>query len=165
MAYLILSVVLVTVIIVAIYNKKKQQQQRVEEKKKAISDKLVVLDRAIDYLNRIRYKDCLTSLLQLHRELCGPLDLNNYKNLGPCSWGMFRTKDISTMKEEEVFLGDIYGLWTKPLSFWKNQEGTVNIGYDVIMPIKTVIYRQYWHHIISNLEVMRANLQREISKL
>ena len=70
-----------------------------------------------------------------------------HPNFGPNKFGMFRTDDISTMKPEEVYLGGVYGLWTKPLPEWDFQED------------KKLVIFQYKYLLLSNLKWMLENLK------
>lgn len=63
-------------------------------------------------------------------------------NLGPCEFGMFRTKSIPDMTPDEVYLGNICGLWTFPLKEWQNKRGSENYN--------TVVF-QYKNLLLSNV--------------
>lgn len=71
------------------------------------------------------------------------------RNLGPDRYGMFRTDDISTMTADEVYLGNIHGLWTHPVSFWK--EAAPEDRY--------MITEQYRRFLMSNLKEMAGFLK------
>jgi hypothetical protein len=62
-------------------------------------------------------------------------------NLGPCEFGMFRTKSIPDMTSNEVYLGNINGLWTFTLREWQNKRGSKDYN---------VIVFQYKNHLLSN---------------
>lgn len=68
-------------------------------------------------------------------------------NLAPCPWGMFRTKNISKMKAEEVFLGGIYGLNTWPIPFWESHKSDM---FDEKTTTYSVIMQQYRSHLRNN---------------
>lgn len=36
------------------------------------------------------------------------------------SYGTFRAKSLDSCRMSDIYLGDIYGLWTKPLDYWVN---------------------------------------------
>lgn len=63
-------------------------------------------------------------------------------NLGPCEFGMFRTKGIPDMTPDEVYLGNINGLWTFTLREWQNKRGSEDYN---------VIVFQYKNHLLSNV--------------
>lgn len=44
---------------------------------------------------------------------------DHYLNAGRDEYGLNRTKKGQTVYDDYIFLGDIYGLFTKPVSFWK----------------------------------------------
>lgn len=69
-------------------------------------------------------------------------------NLGPCEFGMFRTKSIPDMTPDEVYLGNINGLWTFTLNEWQNKKDTEN--YNTVLS-------QYKNLLLSNVaHIMRV---------
>ena len=64
------------------------------------------------------------------------------ENLGPNQYGMFRTDKISNMTQDEVYLGNINGLWTHTIREWNERadEG----AYETVM-------EQYRMHLESNV--------------
>ena len=68
------------------------------------------------FIRRVSRCDNLLELFSLHRQIWDSGIRN--ANIGPNEFGMFRTEDISRMKPEEVFLGNIFGLSTLPLPQW-----------------------------------------------
>lgn len=69
-------------------------------------------------------------------------------NLGPCEFGMFRTKSIPDMTPDEVYLGNICGLWTFPLKEWQNKRGSENYN---------TVVSQYKNLLLSNVtHIMRV---------
>lgn len=77
-------------------------------------------------------------------------------NLGPCEYGMFRTKDISTMVPNEVYLGNIWGLWTFNIPSWNkySEETMVGNGYGINPETKVydLIMSQYKTLLTRNIE-------------
>jgi len=69
-----------------------------------------------------RYNDVLEKLEILQRHLV---------SAGRAQYGWNRTKPGQTVTEENVFLGNIYGLFTHPVRFWKRtkDEKKGNWGY------------------------------------
>lgn len=69
-------------------------------------------------------------------------------NLGPCEFGMFRTKSIPNMTPDEVYLGNINGLWTFTLNEWQNRKDSEDYN---------IIVSQYKNHLLSNVaHIMRV---------
>ena len=68
------------------------------------------------FIRRLEKSDSLLDLFSLHRQIWDSGIRN--ANIGPNEYGMFRTDDISRMKPDEVFLGNIFGLFTLPLPQW-----------------------------------------------
>ena len=81
-------------------------------------------------------------LFDLHKQMWA--EGIRHANIGPNEFGIFRTDDIPTMKPSEVFLGNVYGLWTAPLNEW---FGTKD---------EHIIREQYRNHLSSNLEWLRS---------
>ena len=77
-------------------------------------------------------------------------------NLGPCLYGKFRTKDIAKMKPSEVYLGDIYGLWTFNIPHWNENKDVQMIGNGWGIPEDTKCYdlimKQYAGLLESNIK-------------
>lgn len=72
----------------------------------------------------------------------------HHENFGPNEYGMFRTDDILMMTPNEVYLGNIWGLNTKTLIFWENQEDDC----------QKLVIEQYKNVLISNMNWMLNNL-------
>ena len=98
---------------------------------------------------RIGASKTLEGVLDLHKKAWG-LGYQN-SNLAPCEYGMFRTKDISTMKPEEVFLGNVYGLWTFPIPKWENQKTEM---YDKDISVYDIVLNQYKRVLHSNVKAI-----------
>ena len=98
---------------------------------------------------RIGASKTLEGVLDLHKKAWG-LGYQN-SNLAPCEYGMFRTQDISTMKPEEVFLGNVYGLWTFPIPKWENQKTEM---YDKDISVYDVVLNQYKRVLHSNVKAI-----------
>jgi hypothetical protein len=97
------------------------------------------------FLNEVKQAKTLNDLFILHIQIWA----NNIRNmnLGPDMYGMFRTDDILRMKKSEVFLGNINGLWTLPITKWE-EAGE-----------ETCIVEQYRNHLISNLKAIQNDLK------
>lgn len=68
-------------------------------------------------------------------------------NFGPDPYGMYRTRDIATMKPQEVYLGGIFGLFTLTMPEWEEIRETHRKEYSVVM-------NQYRNNLLSNLHYM-----------
>lgn len=125
------------------------------ENKSAIKKEKIKLNRIqndkkkeyCDYfINQIKETKSLYFLLNIHK-LIWALGLRN-RNIGPDKFGMFRTDDIIKMTSKEVYLGNIHGLFTRTLSDWSNNSKE---EYQIVL-------EQYKNHLISNLNVIKLNL-------
>jgi len=103
---------------------------------------------------RISAAKSLEGVLELHKK-AWELGYRN-DNLAPCEYGMFRTKDISTMKPEEVFLGNVYGLWTFPMPKWEDQKSQM---YDKDISVYDIVLNQYKRVLHSNVKAIYREAQ------
>lgn len=105
---------------------------------------------------RLKAATSLEQLLAIHKDAWN-LGFQS-PNLGPCPWGMFRTKSISEMTPEEVYLGGIWGLSTNNIPFWsenKNETMAGNgFGINDDKLIYELIMQQYRRHLRSNFNVL-----------
>ena len=76
-------------------------------------------------------------------------------NLGPCEFGMFRTKSIPDMTSDEVYLGNINGLWTFTLNEWQKKKGSEDYN---------IIVFQYKNHLLSNVVNIVKTAKKYISQ-
>lgn len=53
----------------------------------------------------------------------------HFENAGRCEYGWNRTKRGETVTADKVFLGNIYGLFTHPVSFWKQRKDEERGGW------------------------------------
>lgn len=108
----------------------------------------------------------LMDLLAIHKEMWKKGFRNN--NIGPCEYGMFRCTDIETMTPDQVFLGDIYGLWTHDITFWeKDKEETYGVnGYGIAKDTKIydLIVDQYRSHLRNNLKAIKGEAESYIEE-
>lgn len=93
------------------------------------------------FIKQLEQAQTLTDIFILHIQLWAN-GIHN-PNFGPNEYGMFRTRDILLMKKEEVFLGNIWGLFTKPLPYWENCPDE-----------RPLIIEQYKNQLLSNLKEM-----------
>lgn len=90
----------------------------------------------------------LFQLLMMHKEAWVYGFRND--NLGPCEYGMFRTKSIPDMTSSEVYLGNINGLWTFTLKEWQNKRGSEDYN---------LIVFQYKNLLLSNIKAIERDAQ------
>lgn len=109
---------------------------------------------------RIEAAKTLEGLLELHK-VAWSLGYKN-DNLAPCEYGMFRTKNIAEMKPEEVFLGNIYGLWTFPIPEWEKQKDQLLTNSNVT--VYDIIVNQYRRLLRINIDKIRSEAQEIIEK-
>ena len=90
---------------------------------------------------------------------------------GRTRFGWNRTKVGEVVTPEQVFLGNVYGLFTKPVSFWKQRKGEEKGGwgfpgmeylnaYDVVASQSTGFLMVHLDSMISSLSVIIEELLR-----
>ena len=87
------------------------EQERMYEKYKLLLLKYPELfDQVVNAKN-------LMELFKLHKQAW----LEGFQNkiLSSCKWGNFRSDSITTMTPEDVYLGNVYGLWTYNIPKWE----------------------------------------------
>lgn len=84
-----------------------------------------------------RFLDKLITLMNIHKDAWGTGFQNS--NIGP--YGVFRTLDIPSMTPDQIYLGGIWGLVTKPISFW--EEDKYGFGIDENLSLYEMIVDQY----------------------
>ena len=116
------------------------------------------------FLDAIGKAISLYRVLSIHRDAWGTGFQNS--NIGPCAYGMFRTKDISKMTAEEVYLGGIWGLCTYNLPFWEKHKddkyGCNGFGIDENTSLYELILNQYKNILTSNIEAMMQQAKAEL---
>ena len=116
--------------------------------------------RVIDALNK---SNNLSTLMNIHKDAWETGFQN--ENIGPCPYGIFRTSDIPTMTPDEVYLGGIWGLLTKPIPFWEEHKdepyGCNGFGIDKNNSLYAMIVNQYKSLLLSNIKVIYHNAQKE----
>lgn len=74
---------------------------------------------AYAYLHALTYTELsLEGLYCTFKEITQHLDISFILS----SYGAFRAKSLDSCRMSDIFLGDIYGLWTKPLDYWVNSS-------------------------------------------
>ena len=116
------------------------------------------------FLDAIGKAISLYRVLDIHRDAWGTGFQN--ENIGPCAYGMFRTKDISKMTAEEVYLGDIWGLCTYNLPFWEKHKddkyGCNGFGIDENTSLYELILNQYKNILTLNIKAMMQQAKAEL---
>lgn len=116
---------------------------------------------------RVTGAQSLMGLISIHKELWAAGFQN--ENLGADSYGMFRTESIPTMKPEEVFLGNIWGLYTKNIPFWDKykDEGKTGGGYPIYeyLTVYQIVLSQYKILLSSNVKAIEKNATEQLEEL
>ena len=116
------------------------------------------------FIDVIKKADSLYTLLAIHKDAWGTGFQN--ENIGPCEYGMFRTKDISKMTAEEVYLGGIWGLFTYNIPFWEKRKddkyGYNGFGIDENISLYKIILDQYKNILTSNIKAMMQQAKAEL---
>lgn len=104
----LISAVLLIAAAVLIDTHYKRKNKRTETVKLHIS-------QAYSYLHKITYESLsLEGLYCVFREIIHDLDISFI--LSP--YGIFRAKSLDDCRMSDIYLGNIYGLWTMPLNYW-----------------------------------------------
>lgn len=133
----VIFVILTVLCVVAIIQRKKQVKKNRAEKAKLKKEKIRY------FIHQVELAKTLRDLYLTHIRIWANGIKN--KNFGPDKYGMFRTDDILMMTPDEVFLGNIWGLWTKPLTYWENQA----------VDDQKLVIEQYKNVLISNMKEMQ----------
>ena len=122
-------------------------------------DEINKLEHQICQLNKFKGElmshHTLEDTFKVHRQL-GAMHLAWSHAICPDKYGMFRTSNIATMSTDEVFLGDIYGLWTHTLTYWlssKNDEAV------------SIVTNQYYEQVLSGIEAEIEELKIKIHSI
>ena len=138
-----------------------------EEIRKNIKDaelQLTLSKNGARIINKVKKCDSLYVLLNIHKE-AWLLGFQN-ENLGPDRYGMFRTENIPTMKPSEVFLGDIWGLFTHAIPFWEERKsqpcGCNGFGIDPEISLYGIVLDQYKKLLISNIDSIWCKAEKAL---
>ena len=109
--------------------------------------------RIIDALNK---SNNLSTLMNIHKDAWETGFQN--ENIGPCPYGVFRTLDIPSMTPDQIYLGGVWGLVTKPIPFWEKRKedkyGCNGFGIDENLSLYKMIVDQYKKLLSSNIRAM-----------
>lgn len=127
-----------TMIVCQLINRKNERKEQLSKKIQEVEKR----NRLITYfIHQLELAETLDDVFVLHIKIWAN-GLRN-PNFGPDSCGMFRTDDILLMDKTEVYLGNIWGLWTKPLPCWEGD-----------LENRATVLKQYKNLLISNLKTM-----------
>ena len=108
------------------------------------------------FLDKIGESNTLITLMNIHKDAWGTGFQN--ENIGPCPYGVFRTLDIPSMTPDQIYLGGIWGLVTKPIPFWEKRKedkyGCNGFGIDADDSLYEIVLEQYRHLSLSNIRYM-----------
>lgn len=89
-------------------------------------------------------------LIDIHKMLQPAGILPDNCNIDP--YGMYRADAICNLSIYNIYLGNIYGLWTFPISYWLEQTDE---------QAKTIVWNQYKNQLLSNLKALQNKLNSE----
>lgn len=116
------------------------------------------------FLDAIDKANSLYRVLEIHRD-AWRIGFQN-ENIGPCSYGIFRTKDILKMTAEEVYLGGIWRLFTHNIPFWEKRKddkyGCNGFNIDENISLYKIILDQYKNILTSNIQAMMQQAKAEL---
>ena len=142
-----------------IFRRKKLQKQR-DEKVRLMS----TIEQINLYIPKLQECQDLNEMLQLHKNMWR--DGIKSRMIGPNEYGIFRCKDIEKMTPEDVYLGNVYGLWTKNIPEWyktKNEPYGANVlGIESSTTLYQIVLHQYRSILISNIKMIK---QQAIDRL
>lgn len=144
---------------------------RIFHKKEIESTQVLALEKAKlvankdEFINELNKCTTLIEVMNVHKGLWN-FSFRN-ENIGPCSYGMFRTENISTMKPEEVYLGGVWGLSTKSIPFWEEHKddkyGANGFGINPETSLYKIILNQYKSHLSRNIKYIIEEAKKEIA--
>lgn len=105
----------------------------------------------------------LPELIPIHKAVFGILETIDCPlqrvHLGPDEYGMFRSDSIQGLNQDNCYLGNIYGLSTRPLRKWEESRSMDPEAYRAVL-------KQYGGIISSNAnaaaQVIRKETQQDI---
>lgn len=104
-----------------------------------------------NYIQRLSSARSLDEVFNLHKELWKKGI--HHRNFGPDKMGMFRCDDINAMTMDHVYLGNVHGIWTNTMRFFKDgYEKRGDVDTDVYM----TVLNQYKNHMVSNLKFIES---------
>ena len=87
-------------------------------------------------------------------------------NLEPCAWGMFRCKSIPELTLDNLYLGNIWGLWTNNGRFWEEHKDETmagnGFGIDPEKKIYDLIMLQYRRYLRLNINAISEQTAKSL---
>ena len=140
---------LIIFIIVGVMAWKNQEKK---DKKHMIEHQILQLTK---FKGELMSHHTLEDTFKIHRQL-GAMHLAWNPAICPDQYGMFRTSNIATMSMDDVFLGNIYGLWTHTLTYWL----TCNDEEAVI-----IVTGQYYEQVLIGIKAEIRELKKKINSI
>lgn len=100
-----------------------------KKKEKAVNNKLIGLVPGI--LHSIKIAGSLHEVFEIHKYMWEKGFRG--RSIEPDYFGVFRTNSIPEMIPEEVFLGNIYGIWTFNIPTWEKHKVDHKEEYQLVL--------------------------------
>lgn len=140
---IVCNIVLLTCVIKSIRANRAQQAKQAAKEKQ---ERQLLKENLQFFIQKIEQAKTLRELFTLHIQAWA--NGIQHPNIGPDQYGIFRTQNILKMAPEEVYLGNVCGLFTKPLTCWETADDDA----------KQAVLIQYRHLLLSNLKLMQQNV-------
>ena len=102
-----------------------------------------------DFIKAVALSNSLSRLIDIHKQAWKAGIRTD--GLKPDRYGMFRCDDITNMIEDEVYLGNIHGLFTLSVREWNKRMNDDPGSYNLVCA-------QYRNHLISNFKLYRSRV-------
>lgn len=144
---MVITVIALLALIIVVMARKNQ-----EDKKHMIEHQILQLTK---FKGELMSHHTLEDTFKIHRQL-GAMHLAWNPAICPAQYGMFRTSNIATMSMNDVFLGDICGLWTHTLTYWLtcNDEDAI-----------IIVTGQYYEQVLNGIKAEIKELKKKINSL
>ncbi len=112
----------------------------------------------------LRRATTLQELINIHKHAW---DIG-YQNSGlaPCEWGMFRCDSIPELTLDNLYLGDIWGLWTNNGKFWEDHKNETmagnGFGIDPNKKVYDIVMKQYREHLKCNINAISEQTAKSL---
>lgn len=140
---MVITVIALLALIIVVGARKNQ-----EDKKHMIEHQILQLAK---FKGELMSHHTLEDTFKIHRQL-GAMHLAQNPAICPAQYGMFRTSNIATMSMDDVFLGDICGLWT--LTYWLTCNDAV-----------IIVTGQYYEQVLNGIKAEIRELKKKINSL
>lgn len=148
---LILSIIIDIILFVLLsYTTYDYYKEAVEKKENKEHLKEQLLTKIDFFINQVEQAQSLGELYILHIKIWA--NGIRCKNFGPNKYGMFRTEDILMMTPNDVYLGNICGLWTFNLPYWENSSEEN----------QKIVINQYKNILVSNMIGIRDDITTKL---